>query len=96
MDITVKVKIGDVEVELTLEEATELHAVLGRICGKPDPVVVSAPCVVYVPFHEPRPYWQWPLYTVTCNTNGITLHVAEAGGTSIGSSTFSNSTFSLQ
>ena len=75
MDITVKVKIGSVEVELSLEEAAELHAALGRITGKPDTVV--APYPVYVPRQEPRPWWQGP-FVVTCGTSGITLTASPA------------------
>lgn len=84
MDITVKVKIGNVEVELSLEEAAELHAVLGRIVGKPDMVV--APYPVYVPCQEPRPWWQGP-FVVTCGTSGIALTVSGAGNSSVSSGT---------
>lgn len=60
MDMTVKIKIGNVEVELTLEEAAELHTVLGRVCGKPEPVTVPMPYPVpyYVERYAPVPYWQ--------------------------------------
>jgi len=86
VDITVKVKIGNVEVELSLEEAAELHAVLGRITGKPDTVVAPCPYPVYVPYQEPRQWWQWP-YTITCGTSGITLTVSGAGNSSVSSDT---------
>lgn len=85
MDITVKVKIGNVEVELTLEEAAELHAALGRITGKPDTVVAPCPYPVYVPYREPRLWWQGP-YVVTCGS-GITLTVSGADNSSVSSDT---------
>lgn len=83
MDITVKIKIGNVEVELTLEEAAELHAVLGPICGKPDTVVAPCPYPVYVPYREPWQWWQWP-YTITCGNSGnVTLTVSGASNTTV-------------
>ena len=83
MDITVKVKIGNVEVELTLEDAAELHAALGRICGKPETVTVPVPYAVpyAVPHHvhyEPRPWWQ-----VWCSSSGnVTLSTSGVSCTS--------------
>lgn len=76
MDITVTVKIGNVEVEMTLEEAAELHAVLGRVCGKPAevPLPYPVPAPYPVPYRVDYPFW-WP-YTTTCNTSGITLTVS--------------------
>jgi len=86
VDITVTVKIGNVEVELTLEEAAELHAVLGRVCGKPAEVPLPYP----VPAPYPVPYYErlWPDWrgvTWTANTSGITLTVSPRPGTIVGS-----------
>ena len=92
MDITVKVKIGNVEVELSLEEAAELHAVLGRIVGKPETVVAPCPYPVHVPYHEPRPWWQGP-FVVTCGTSSIRLTASEAGNPAVSSGTFTGGTF---
>jgi len=75
VDITVTVKIGNVEVELTLEEAAELHAVLGRICGKPDPLPLPYAVPYPVPYRVDYPP-HWP-YVATCGASGnVTLTVS--------------------
>lgn len=80
MDMTVKIKIGNVEVELTLEEAAELHTVLGRVCGKPEPVTVPMPYPVpyYVEWREPHPWyrqvWCSGSGNITLSTVGVTFN----------------------
>lgn len=88
MDITVKVKIGSVEVDLTLEDAAELHAALGRVCGRYDAIPVVVPAPYPVPYPVPyRERWQYP-YVITCGTSGITLTATSSSS----SGTFDNGT----
>lgn len=96
MDITVKVKIGNVEVELTLEEAAELHAVLGPICGKPADKVVPVPCgeeVVYIPYWRECSYgrrYVWPYDTTwVSNSGSVSLTVTSTSGNISGTGSIS-------
>ena len=50
--IKVKIKMGTVEVELTLDEAKELQRTLNNAFGNPSPVWFP-----YWPTPIPNPYW---------------------------------------
>jgi hypothetical protein len=96
VDITVKVKIGNVEVELTLEEAAELHAALGRITGKPEDKFVPVPCgerIVYLPSWRECSYarrYVWPYDTTWISNSGsVSLTVTSTSGNISGTGSIS-------
>lgn len=56
------------EIELTLEQAKELHEVLGNLMGQPDKVM--SPVWPWQPVWYVYPYWQYGNWTVTRGSSG--------------------------
>ncbi len=66
MEIKLKLKVKDVEIELTAEEARELRDVLGGLVGEKEVIVYPW----YNPWSTVNP-WSKPEITWTCsNTDG--------------------------
>lgn len=70
----ITVKIGELELNLTHEEAKSLYATLGEIVGRSAPFVIERAVKEYVPtfpYYSPNQWGQLPNtptnpYTVTC------------------------------
>lgn len=73
MNVTIKIKMKNVEVELTQQEAFELRDILTKICGGENKVIVSTP--YYVPVY-PYPWYQG---TWTVSSNNTTLTTGNTG-----------------
>ncbi len=57
MDITLRLKVKGVEIELTREDAKELRDALNSLVGEPK--------VVHEYCNYPWPYWKWPTLPYT-------------------------------
>lgn len=69
MNVTIKIKMKNVEVELTQQEALELRDILDKLCGG-EKVVISTP--YYVPVYPyPHPWYQGT-WTVSSDNTTIT------------------------
>jgi len=69
--LKIKIKVGDVDVEITPEEARELSEKLDMLLGRPLPMV--QPYVPYVLPICPQPLpipWTWPI--ITCGAGETT------------------------
>ncbi len=60
MEVKIKLKIKDVEIELSVDEAKELEKILRAISGKEKPI--WNPPITYVP---PYREWDYPPWKVT-------------------------------
>ncbi len=73
-------KINDTEVEVSIEEARELHTALGIILGKQDailPYVPYIPPVTPLPYIPPVPYYPDPYNPFITTTDGHTITIDE-------------------
>ena len=61
MDVRIKIKIKDIEIDLSEKEAGELKDILERLTGPTRPAIEKeiVPYPVYPPIY-PDPYPQWP------------------------------------
>lgn len=67
MDVKVKLKLKNVEVELSVEEAKELKNILeGILCEQPTIKIVP----YYVPSYPSVPWWPWTTWSVSTTTVG--------------------------
>ena len=74
MELKIKLKVKDVEIELTEDEALELKGLLDKLCAQK---------TEYVPYYRYFPTWTWPLewwqqpytYTTDNTWNDITFTV---------------------
>jgi hypothetical protein len=66
--VKLTVKIGDQEIEMTLDEARVLHDSLGRIFGQPQPTYI--PYLVPYPPTPSYPTFEPPLQVTWGNTGG--------------------------
>lgn len=68
---SVKIKIGNVEAELTVEEVKKLRDDLDALLGqdKVQFIPISYPSVPTVPFHWIEHPWR-PAWEITCGTSG--------------------------
>jgi len=60
--MAVKIKIGDVTVEMTFKQAKELHEMLADLFGRDVRVIQDILPVPYYPYHSP---YHWGGWTVT-------------------------------
>jgi hypothetical protein len=63
-ELTVKMKVKDVTIELTLEEVKNLKDALEELTGK---IVVQKE---YVPYTYPSYPWKWWPYEIYCSSGG--------------------------
>ena len=66
IEIKLKLKIKNVEMELTTKDAEELCDVLAKLLGRQQQIVTTYP--IYIEPWHPRPYYEWP-GTVYCNSD---------------------------
>ena len=65
MNATLKLKIKDVEIELSLEDAKELRSLLEDLVGPKDPIVIEKWIEKYrdrYPYWPRYPYWTTDTY----------------------------------
>ena len=78
MELKIKLKVKDVEIELTKDEALELKGLLGELCMQKTEYV---PCYPYYPTSPTFPIWTWPNTWGTDATSGyLTCDNTVVGG----------------
>jgi hypothetical protein len=80
MEIKLKLKIKDVEIELSPDEAKKLIEVLQAVCGGKMQIVEKKE---YIPYYYPHPYyWEWPYWTyISSKTSDIWIALGQSEGT---------------
>ena len=74
--VSIDIDLGDKTVELSLDQAKELHRQLGELFADKAPTYIPSP-PVFIERDRYRPYWNWPLNwryqptTTTVSTDAI-------------------------